>query len=68
MESYEKTSVLVVGGSLVGLSAALFLAWRGVSTILVETHTGSHPHPRAIGYTPRTLELLREVGLEAKIP
>ncbi len=61
--SPESTPVLVVGGSLVGLSAAVFLAWRGVSTGLVETHTGSHLHPRAIGYTPRTLELYRTVGL-----
>jgi glycine/D-amino acid oxidase-like deaminating enzyme len=28
----QPTSVLVVGGSLVGLSAAVFLAWRGVPT------------------------------------
>jgi putative polyketide hydroxylase len=62
------TPVLVVGGSLVGLSAALFLAFRGVPTVLVETHTGSHLHPRAIGYTPRTLELFRAVGLASLIP
>jgi len=42
--------VLVVGGSLVGLSAAVFLAWRGVSTVLVDPHLGSSPHPRAVGY------------------
>ncbi len=64
----HSTSVLVVGGSLVGLSAAVFLGWRGVPTVLVETHTGSHPHPRAIGYTPRTMELFRTVGLGALIP
>ena len=67
MES-NSTSVLVVGGSLVGLSAAVFLGWRGVPTVLVETHTGSHPHPRAIGYTPRTMELFRTVGLGPVIP
>ena len=64
----NSTSVLVVGGSLVGLSAAVFLGWRGVPTVVVETHTGSHPHPRAIGYTPRTMELFRTVGLGSLIP
>lgn len=60
--------VLVVGGSLVGLSAAVFLAWRGVPTVLVERHPGSSPHPRAIGFTPRTLELLRAVGMGSRVP
>lgn len=64
----EQTSVLVVGGGLVGLSAAMFLSWRGVSTMLVERHAGSSPHPRAIGYTPRTSELYRSVGLEPLLP
>jgi putative polyketide hydroxylase len=59
----KSTSVLVVGGGLVGLSAALFLAWRGVPTVLVERYPGSSAHPRAIGYTARTLELFRAVGL-----
>jgi 2-polyprenyl-6-methoxyphenol hydroxylase-like FAD-dependent oxidoreductase len=64
----ESTPVLVVGGSLVGLSAALFLAWRGVPTVLVERRAGSSPHPRAIGFTPRTLELFRAVGLGDRVP
>ncbi len=62
------TSVLVVGGGLVGLSAAMFLAWEGVPTVLVERHPGSSPHPRAIGYTPRTMEAYRAVGLASHIP
>lgn len=60
--------VLVVGGSLVGLSAAVFLAARGVRVTLVERHTGSHPHPRAVGYTPRTQELYDTVGLADQLP
>jgi len=60
---HETTPVLIVGGSLVGLSAALFLAWQGVPVVLVERHTGSAVHPRAIGYTTRTLELFRTVGI-----
>jgi putative polyketide hydroxylase len=62
------TPVLVVGGGLAGLSAAVFLAWRGVPTVVVERHPGSSAHPRAIGYTQRTLELYRAVGLNAQIP
>ncbi|WP_410873123.1 FAD-dependent monooxygenase [Nocardia sp. A7] len=59
--------VLIIGGSLVGLSAATFLAWRGVPVIVVEKHAGSSLHPRAIGYTTRTLELFRRVGVEVPI-
>ena len=64
----ETTPVLVVGGGLVGLSAALFLAARGVAPLLVERRPASAPHPRAIGYTARTMELFRSVGLERAIP
>ncbi len=55
--------VLIVGGSLVGLSMALFLTARGVPSLLVERHTESSAHPRAVGYTQRTLELFASAGL-----
>ena len=64
----EKVAVVVVGGSLVGLSAAVFLAARGVPVVLLERHKGSSPHPRAIGFTTRTVEHFRSVGLDKKIP
>lgn len=64
----ESTSVLVVGGGMAGLSAAMFLAWQGVPTVLVERHAGSSPHPRAMGFTTRTMELYRAVGLGDEIP
>jgi putative polyketide hydroxylase len=60
----EPTPVLVVGGSLVGLSAAMFLAGHGVPVTLVEKHATSSSHPRAIGYTTRTLELFRAAEIE----
>ena len=60
--------MLIIGGSLVGLSAALFLGQQGVPTVVVERHLGSSLHPRAIGYTARTLELFRAVGLGKAIP
>jgi putative polyketide hydroxylase len=64
----DSTQVLVIGGSLVGLSAAMFLGQRGVQTILLEPHAGSHRHPRAIGYTGRTMELFRGAGIAQQIP
>lgn len=63
-----KTPVLIVGGSLVGLSASLFLSWRGVSNIVIEKHLGSSPHPRAKGFTETTLEHFRAVGIADRIP
>ncbi|SCU91179.1 LANO_0D10968g1_1 [Lachancea nothofagi CBS 11611] len=60
--------VLVLGGSLVGLSAGIFLANSGVPNIIVEKHLGSMPHPRAMGYTAHTMEFFRCVGLADKIP
>lgn len=62
------TPVLIVGGSLVGLSAAMFLGLQNVPCILVERHQGSSPHPRAIGYTQRTLELFAAAGIISQIP
>ncbi|WP_163891290.1 FAD-dependent monooxygenase [Mycolicibacterium hippocampi] len=59
----EETDVLIVGGSLVGLSAAVFLASSGVRALLVERHLGSSQHPRAIGYTTRTVEMFRQAGI-----
>jgi putative polyketide hydroxylase len=64
----DSTSVLVIGGSLVGLSAAVFLAWRGVPCVVLERHAGSSPHPRAIGYTQRTMELFQAAGLGGRVP
>lgn len=63
-----ETQVLIVGGSLVGLSAALFLASRGVKSIVVEKHRGSLKHPREIGFTELTLEHYRASGIAKRIP
>ena len=63
----QDVSVLVVGGSLVGLSSALFLADNGVSPVVVERHPGPAIHPRAALFFQRTVELWRSVGLEDEI-
>jgi 2-polyprenyl-6-methoxyphenol hydroxylase-like FAD-dependent oxidoreductase len=56
--------VLIVGGSLVGLSTALLLATHGVESLVVERHSGTAIHPRAGHFNLRTLEILRSAGLE----
>src|SRR5262245_27608919 len=63
----QHVPVLIVGGGLTGLSAAVFLAWRGVPSLVVERHPDLLIHPRARGFNPRTVELYRQVGLEAAI-
>jgi len=63
----EQAPVLIVGGGLAGLSTALFLSWHGVRPLLVERHPDLLIHPRARGFTPRTTELFRQVGLEPAI-
>ena len=60
----EDVPVLIVGGSLVGLSAALFLRWHGVDVLAVERHTGTAINVRAGQFRLRTVEILRSAGLE----
>ena len=62
-----ETDVLIVGGSLVGLSTAAFLSWHGVPNLSVERHHGTAIHPRAGHFHLRTLEVLRSVGLEGRV-
>ena len=62
-----ETDVLIVGGSLVGLSTAAFLSWHGVPSLSVERHHGTAIHPRAGHFHLRTLEVLRSVGLESRV-
>ena len=59
--------VLVVGGSLVGLSTSLLLAVHEVPHLLVERHRGTAVHPRAASFHQRTMEIFRSVGLQKAV-
>src|SRR5581483_10739696 len=63
----DDVPVLIVGGSLVGLSAAVFLGARGVPSLVVERHVGTAIHPRAALVNQRTIETYRAVGIEQAI-
>jgi len=56
--------VLIVGGSLVGLSAAAFLGHHGIRAQVVEKHAGTSIHPRAGYFHVGTMEAYRRIGLE----
>ena len=62
-----RCEVLIVGGSLVGLSAAAFLGHHGISAYVVEKHAGTSIHPRAGYFHIGTLEAYRRIGLEPAI-
>ncbi|MGV4925206.1 FAD-dependent monooxygenase [Streptomyces sp. BHT-5-2] len=63
----DRVPVLIVGGSLVGLSASLFLGRLGVPHVLVEKHPATSRHPRGRGNNVRTMELYRVAGAERRI-
>ncbi|WP_395293123.1 FAD-dependent oxidoreductase [Kitasatospora hibisci] len=63
----DRVPVLIVGGSLVGLSASLFLGRLGVRHLLVEKHSDTSHHPRGRGNNVRTMELYRGAGIEPAI-
>ncbi|AYL39939.1 monooxygenase (plasmid) [Streptomyces fungicidicus] len=66
-EAVHRTPVLIVGGSLVGLSTSLFLGRLGVPHTLVERHAGTSIHPRGRGNNVRTMELFRTAGVDGRI-
>jgi putative polyketide hydroxylase len=66
-EAGHRVPVLIVGGSLVGLSMSLFLGRHGVPHTLVERHAGTSVHPRGRGNNVRTMELFRVTGIEPAV-
>jgi 2-polyprenyl-6-methoxyphenol hydroxylase-like FAD-dependent oxidoreductase len=56
--------VLIVGGSLVGLSTALLLGHHCIRALAFERHLGTAIHPRAAQICQRTMEVFRTVGVE----
>lgn len=55
--------VLIAGGGLVGLSAALFLQHQDVRTVLVERRHTTSPQPKARRINIRTMEMFQQIGI-----
>jgi putative polyketide hydroxylase len=66
MSSHE-LPVLIVGGGLVGLSTAMFLARYGVPSLTIERLRNASVLPRAAHFHMRTLELFRACGIEEEV-
>jgi putative polyketide hydroxylase len=58
-----RVPVLICGGGLAGLTAALLLHREGVHPMLVEKHPGTSVHPKARRFNPRSTEIFRLLGL-----
>nr|WP_280335855.1 FAD-dependent monooxygenase [Nocardia wallacei] len=63
MYEVHEPRILIVGGGLVGLSAALFLRHQGVAAVLVERRPTTSPQPKARRINLRTMELFRQLEL-----
>ena len=56
--------VLIVGGSLVGLTTSLLLSSYGISNLVMERHSSTAIHPRAASFHQRTMEIFRHAGVQ----
>jgi len=63
----NEAPVLIGGGGLTGLAVASFLAKHGIRSITVERLKESSPLPRAAFFHMRTMEMFRELGIEARV-
>jgi len=66
-DGVQEVPVLVIGGSLVGLSTAMFLGLHGIPCLAVEKHRGTAIHPRAGYFQLRTMELMRIAGIDDRV-
>lgn len=63
-----QTDVLVVGAGPVGLTLAMVLAQRGTRVTIIETrHRGEPPNVKCNHVSARSMEILRRLGLAAKV-
>jgi len=61
------TPVLIVGAGPVGLTLALDLAQRGISSVLVEKRVDVGQFPKMERVNPRTMEHFRRLGIVEKV-
>ncbi len=62
-----ETGVLIVGGGPVGLTARALLERWGVRVLLVDKHRQLSPFPRSRLVNVRSMEIFRQLGLDATI-
>jgi 2-polyprenyl-6-methoxyphenol hydroxylase-like FAD-dependent oxidoreductase len=67
VKATDEAPVLIVGGGMVGLCAAAFLAQRGIRSISIERLKESSPLPRAAFFHMRTIEMFRSLGIEQEV-
>ena len=63
----QEADVLIVGGGASGLTASLLLSSYGVGTLLVSKYAETSTLPKAHLLSCKTMELYRELGIEAAI-
>ena len=61
------TDVLIVGSGPAGASAALFLSTHGIANIMITKYRWTANTPRAHITNQRTMEILRDVGVEDEV-
>ena len=59
--------VLIVGAGPVGLTCSYLLSKIGISTTILEKQPKLSVHPSAHYLHSRTLEIMRDIGLDSKI-
>lgn len=62
-----KRPVVVVGAGPVGLTTSLLLSSLGIDHLVVERRDGPHQAPQAHVLKTRTLEIFRQLGLDAAV-
>jgi 2-polyprenyl-6-methoxyphenol hydroxylase-like FAD-dependent oxidoreductase len=63
----DSRDILIAGAGPTGLSAALFLAHRGIKPRVIEKREKRSPYSKAFGVNPRTLELHDETRVTERL-
>ncbi|KAG9659481.1 hypothetical protein KCU64_g3827, partial [Aureobasidium melanogenum] len=60
----DEIPVIIIGSSMVGMFMGLLLGYHGIRSVSFDRHPSTAIHPRAALFLLRTVEVLRQLGLE----